>query len=338
MEQSTNGHRRRQPTMEDVAAQAGVSRALVSLVFRDQPNVSEARRRRVLAAAEDLGYRPNGMARSLARQRTQTVGAIIDDLGNPFFAEVVGGVEDVAAELGYRVLLAAGNRSPARERSAIEALLEYRVDGLILGAPRLPAREIVRVATQTPVVMLGQPVRGLDAVVTDNQAGVDQVLEHLTALGHRRIVHITGGRAPGASGRAAAFRRGMQARGLEPEVIPGDFVEAAGVSAARMLLDRSDPLPTAIFSANDLQAAGVLGVFAHAGIDIPGEVSLVGYDNTSIAGIAHVSLTTIDQPRTEIGREAFSLILSRIGGRTEPVIRILTPELVVRATTGPPRS
>ncbi|HET9103765.1 MAG TPA: LacI family DNA-binding transcriptional regulator [Solirubrobacteraceae bacterium] len=328
---------RRHPTMEDVAAAAGVSRALVSLVFRDQPNVSAERRARVLKAAAALGYRPNAMARSLASRRTRTVGAIIDDLRNPFFAEVVGGIEEFASELGYRLLLAAGGRSGQRERSALEALLEYRVDGIILVSPRVPINEIVAAGDQLPLVMVSQALRGLDAVITDDRGGVEQVIDHLVALGHRDIVHIDGGPAPGGRQRAAAFRRGMKRRGLKSEIIPGDFVEEAGVRGARELIDRGGELPTAVFAANDLVAVGVLGVFAQEGVSVPGQVSIVGYDNVSIARLEHVSLTTIDQPRVAMGREALGLLLSRINGRQEPVTVTLAPELVVRSTTAPPR-
>jgi DNA-binding LacI/PurR family transcriptional regulator len=334
---------RRQPTMEDVAARAGVSRALVSLVFRNQPNVSSQRRSRVLEAAAELGYRPNAMARSLASRRTRTVGVILDDLRNPFFAEIAGGVEEFASELGYRLLLAAGGRSGQRERNALDALLEYRVDGVILVSPRMATQEIVAAAGQTPIVMVGRRVSGLDAVITAEAAGVEQVLDHLVGLGHRRIIHFDGGKGAGATQRLAAFRRGMKRRGLDDGagVIHGDFTQDAGERAARGLVDAANDggpeLPTAVFAANDLVAAGALGVFLQAGVSVPGAISLVGYDNISIARLAHVSLTTINQPRVAMGHEALELLLSRIDGRVEPETLTLAPELVVRSTTAPPR-
>ncbi|MGI8863111.1 MAG: LacI family DNA-binding transcriptional regulator [Solirubrobacteraceae bacterium] len=330
---------RRAPTMEDVARDAKVSRALVSLVMREQPNVSEARRQRVLEAASRLGYRPNAMARGLASRRTRTVGVILDDLRNPFFAEIAGGVEELASDLGYQLLLGAGARQARRERIALNALLEYRVDGIILVSPRMTAAHLDAAVAGVPLVVVGRQLRSTDAdfVLTDEAHGTQLVLEHLTGLGHERIAHVDGGRGAGGPQRRAAYLRGMKARGLAryARVIPGDFTEEAGTRAAQELL--RERLPTAVFAANDVIAAGLLGGFDRAGIIVPDEVSIVGYDNISIAHLAHVSLTTIDQPRTAMGRIALELLLDRIEHRRSGVLRLLEPTLVVRSTTGPPR-
>ncbi len=332
---------RRVPTMEDVAREAGVSRALVSLVMREQPNVSEVRRVRVLEAAERLGYRPNAMARSLASRRTRTVGVVLDDLRNPFFAEIAGGVEELASDLGYQMLISAGGRQARREQAALSTLLEYRVDGIILVSPRMEVGDIRAAAAEVPVVMVGRRVRGADAdfVIIDEGHGVELVLDHLVSLGHRRITHVDGGSGAGGPQRRAAFLRGMERRRLarQASVIHGDFTEEAGVSAARQLL-AGPVLPTAVFAANDLVAAGLLGGLDHAGVNVPGDVSIVGYDNVSIAHLAHVSLTTVHQPRSEMGQMALELLLDRIDNRRESIVRVVEPSLVVRSTTGPPRS
>ena len=327
--------------MEDVAREAGVSRALVSLVMRDLPNVSKARRRRVLEVAGRIGYRPNAMARGLASRRTRTVGVILDDLSNPFFAEIAGGVEELASELGYQLLLSAGGRMARRERAALSTLLEYRVDGVILVSPRMRAADIVAAAAEVPLVLVGRQVRGADAdlVVIDERHGTDLVLEHLLGLGHERIAHVDGGRGAGGPQRRSSYLRGMRARrlGARARVIAGDFTEEAGAAAARQMLAESD-LPTAVFAANDLVAAGLLGEFDRAGVGVPNEVSIVGYDNISIAHLAHVSLTTVDQPRSLMGRMALELLLDRIEHRRDNLVRLIEPTLVVRSTTAAPRA
>ena len=212
--------------MEDVAREAGVSRALVSLVMRERPNVSsEKRRARVLETPARLGYRPNAMARGLASRSTRTVGVVLDDLRNPFFAEIAGGVEELASELGYQLLLGAGGRQARRERSSLATLLEYSVDGIILVSPRMPTAQIAAAAAETPLVLVGRTVRNVDVdcVLIDEEHGTELVLDHLVGLGHERIAHVDGGSAPGGPQRRARYLQGMRARrlGAHSLVIPG---------------------------------------------------------------------------------------------------------------------
>jgi DNA-binding LacI/PurR family transcriptional regulator len=189
--------------------------------------------------------------------------------------------------------------------------------------------------------MVGRNARSVDAdcVLINEAHGTELVLDHLVALGHERIAHVDGGKGAGGPQRRSAYLRGMRARRLRrhTRVIPGDFTEEAGTNAAEQLLAEGD-LPTAVFAANDLVAAGLLGGFDRAGVDVPGDVSIVGYDNISIAHLAHVSLTTIDQPRDEMGRLALELLLDRIENRRPSAMRLLEPSLVVRSTTAPPRA
>jgi DNA-binding LacI/PurR family transcriptional regulator len=327
-------------TMEEVARAAGVSRALVSLVMRDSPKVSEKRRTRVLAAAERLGYRPNAMARGLASRRTRTIGVLLNDLRNPFFAEMMDGIVEAADELDYRLLIGTGRREAAGERRAVDAFFEHRADGLLLVSPRLPLTEILAIGRSAPTVAVARPLRDahVDSVTNDDAAGAKLAVRHLTDLGHRRIAHVDGGRGAGAAARRRGYVREMERLGLEPHVVPGEFTDAAGVRAAERLLD-GDPLPTAVFAANDLVAAGALDRFEDSGLRVPRDISIIGYDNTFLAALHHMSLTTIDQPRPEIGRLALMTLVERIDGlRTDAVHHRVEPSLVVRGTTGPPPS
>jgi DNA-binding LacI/PurR family transcriptional regulator len=264
---------------------------------------------------------------------------LLNDLHNPFFAEIADGIESQASELGQRLLIITGGRRKQREHAMLEALLEYRTDGLILVSPHVPGPQIAAAVGALPCVVIGRRVRSpaLDCVLVDESVGAHLAVEHLVALGHERIVHIDGGDGAGAAPRRAGYLKAMDDAGLArtARVLAGEFHERAGVDAAGRLL-RGASLPTAIIAANDLVAVGLIDRLEQDGVRIPEDVSVIGYDNTFIAGLAHVQLTTINQPRREMGVEAFALLLERAAGRSERVTRVHEPTLVVRSTTGPP--
>ncbi len=334
--------RERPPTIHDVAHRAGVSKSLVSLVLRGSPSVSLSRREAVERAVAELGYRPNLIARSLVRRRTKVLGVILPDLHNPFFAEVVDGIRERAAEAGYRTLIGNGTlASRGREEAeAIEMMLELRADGLILVGPQIDTRAIVAASAALPVVLVTRATRArsVDSVVNDDRLGATLAVEHLAALGHGRIAHIDGGGAPGAEPRRRAYLRTMGRLGLaaHARIAGGVFSEEGGARGVRSLLAAGDA-PTAIFVADDIAALGALSEMTGRGLRVPDDVSLVGYDNTSLAALRAIDLTTVDQPRFQMGAAAVAILLERLAGdRTEPTRIVRAPTLVVRGTTGPP--
>ncbi|GAA3584409.1 LacI family DNA-binding transcriptional regulator [Amycolatopsis ultiminotia] len=326
------------PTMADVAAHAGVSRALVSLVMRDSPKVSPQRRAAVRKAAAELGYSPHVMARALASRTSTVVGVMVNDLRNAFFADVVEGLDAAAQAAGFDLILNTGGRVPAREGNALRSLLSFRPAGIVLLSPVVPAAEIEAAARQCPVVLVSRTSRlgGVDTVNDDGEAGSALAVEHLIGLGHRRIAHLDGGGAAGAAARRRGFRRAMRARGLEPIVVRSEHTDTAGEKAVQELLSgyHRTGLPTALLAGNDFNAVGAISALTENGLRVPEDVSVVGYDNTSLASLRHLCLTTVDQPRTEMGRLALEALLERVRGeRTEPVRHLLHPSLVVRNTT-----
>lgn len=329
-----------QPTMEDVAALAGVSRALVSLVMRDSPKVSAARREAVLRAAAELGYRPNAMARSLASRRSSTLGVLISDLHNPYFAEVFDGVEAVARQHGLDLIMNSGGRRPQHERLSVENLLSFQPAGLVLLGPVVEAAVIERASGVVPITLVARSTRlsTVDTVNDDGAHGSELAVEHLVSLGHERIVHFDGGIGSQSALRRRGYERAMRRLGLASRihVVSSEYTESAGEKAAHTVLGL-DELPTAILAANDVNAIGVITEFESQGVRVPDDVSVVGYDNTHLSAMRHLSLTTMDQPRQEMGRLAAEAVLQRLRGeRTEPVRHLLRPSLVVRNTTAPP--
>ena len=331
-----DGRRNQQPTMDDVAAAAGVSRALVSLVMRDSPRASARARASVQEAASRLGYRRNLAASNLAARRTMTIGLLLDDLHNPWFADVADSIQAIAEHDGYQVILANGRRSSAVESRAIDTFLASRVDGIIVAGSRLTNPRLTEVAREVPVVAVGRTLSGatLGSVCADDVMGARLAVQHLAALGHRRIAHIDGGKGAGASSRRSGYVAAMRAAALgsHVQVVAADFTEAAGRQSAQRLLQTGE-MPTAVFTANDLSAVGVMDALDGAGLAVPGDVSVVGYDNTAFAALHHISLTTIDQPRQQMGRLAATMLVAVLHGSGALSHVLLQPQLVIRSTT-----
>jgi DNA-binding LacI/PurR family transcriptional regulator len=329
----------RKPTLEDVARAAGVSRALVSIVMRKAPGASEATRARVFAVADELGYHPDARARLLARASTRLLGVEyrVDSLHH---ADLIAPIYLVAREAGYELILS-GRTRHHDERHAVGTLLGYRCDALLLLGPELSEPEINRFAATLPVVVVGRrmahAVPTVDCVRTDEDAGLRLAVDHLAALGHTDIVHVDGGRSTIASDRRRGYRAAMTRLGLRDRIriLDGNGLIDGGLGAVEPFL-ALEPRPTAVVAYNDETAWGVMRGLSRRGLSVPGDVSVVGYDDTLLSQAAPRALTTIHQDAEAIGRRATRQAIRRletdIAGATDEV---LAPWFVGGETTGP---
>jgi DNA-binding LacI/PurR family transcriptional regulator len=331
---------RRRPTMADVAARAGVSRTLVSFILDGKPGASEETKQRVLAVAEEIGYQPDSAARLLARGRSRTLGVLMD-VTQLFEAELVTGIYPAAEELGYEVLLSA-NLPDRAESVPIDALLSHRCGGLILLGPTSDLDYLRMLAEKVPVVVVGRrlPLRpGLATVRTNDAKGIRLAVDYLAGLGHRDIHHVDGGTDPGSVERRQAYRAAMRKHGLSDHarIVAGAHNEAAGATAAKEMLTEPT-LPTAVLAGNDRCALGVLDVFTRAGIDVPTDLSLIGFDDSALSDNPRIDLTTVHQDAAAMAHHAVRLSVAMLeSGPSDELDVVLEPTLVIRGTTAKPR-
>ncbi len=324
-------------TIADVAREAGVSLMTVSRVINHKSDVSPSTRQRVLEIIQRLGYRPSGLARGLATNRTRALGLVIPDVANPFFADVVRGVEQQAYAEGYNVFLCNTDEDPQREAAVLQSLEEKRVDGLLLCSSRLDDEALSAALERHPfVVLINRKVGGGDVGVAliDDELGGRLATEHLLRAGHQAIGFLAGP-STSYSGRqrAVGYRAALEAVNIDynpawtPHCAPG---VGGGQQTARELLTGYPEL-TALFCYNDLVAIGALQACAELGLSAPTDLAVVGYDDIPAAALVSPALTTCRVPRHELGAQATRLLLDRVGGKLDSKI-VLPPELVVRAS------
>ncbi|MCW2946162.1 MAG: ribose operon repressor RbsR [Actinoallomurus sp.] len=325
--------------IKDVAAHAGVSVATVSRVLNDSPKVSQEARTKVHAAVEALRYRPNAVARSLRTEATHTLGLIIGDILNPFFAVLARAVEDEARAAGYTVVIGNADERPEQQDHYVRTLLEHRVDGLLI-CPTAEITPLVEDCVEAggPLVFLDRTLPGLNvpSVRADGTRAIHELVEHIRDLGHRRIAFISGPELLSTGReRTQAFLDAMRANGLEAReeyVEAGDFQEASGRGIAARFLDLPEP-PEVIFAGDNLMALGALDEIRARGLRIPDDVALASFDD--VAWFVHVDppITAIAQPAEELGRRAVRALLERIQHR--PVESVVLPaRLVIRRSCG----
>lgn len=329
-------------TIKDIARAVGVSHTTVSRALRDSEEINPETRARIRAVAESMGYRPNPVARALQGRRTQTLGVVVTRLSDPFHTEVVQGIEKVAQAHGYGLLLSLSHEDPAKERAIVEMLAAKQVDGIIVAASRLGSRYLPLLeALRIPIVLINSHQTGpyVYSVATDNVHGGYLATRYLIDLGHRAIAYI-GNRRGGRSNqdRYRGYRQALREVGLSPRpewVVKGDGRVGAGEAAMRRLLEVS-PRPTAVFCYNDLTAIGALRAAVQAGIRVPEDLSIIGFDGLEEGSYVFPALTTVAQPRQQLGRLAAEMLLEILNGRPSPRRILLQGTLLERASCGPP--
>lgn len=334
--------RSRSSRIYDVARSAGVSIATVSRVANGTGPVRDGTAARVRAAMLRLGYRPHALARGLAAQRSRTIGLLITDILNPYFAEIVRGAQAQAELSGYAVLLGDASVHTAQDDVLVQRLLERRIDGLIVASDRTSRAYADQLTSEDiPVVSInGSPDQFPRAVQIDNRSCALLAIAHLVELGHRRIAHVAGAPdVPMRDERLSGYRAGLKRAGCRYDadlVVTGAGTLNEGRDAARQLFELSDP-PTAIFAFNDRSAIGCYQAIRAAGLRVPEDVSVVGVDDIVMAEWVDPPLTTVHQPRTEMGRIAIDLLLAALDGKTVPSGVVVQPRLIVRGSTAPAR-
>lgn len=325
--------KRQAVTIYDVARAAGVAPSTVSRAFSRPGRVNSVTAQRIRTVAEELGYRVNPTARAPLPARTRTLAVVVSDVGNPFFAEVLRGAQDAAAQGGYTTLLVDAQESDVLERAAVEHILSM-VDGVVLSGSRIPDSTIRLIASQKPLIVLNRVMVDVPSVVPDNAQGMRLIVEHLTGLGHRTIVY--------AAGPPASWADGMRWRTLLEECSRrsvgvgrlGPFRPdvAGGLEAAEHFLSRPG---TAVVTYNDQMGVGLMRGLATAGVSVPGQVSVVGFDNIEISALVTPALTTVATPLQTAGATAARQLVALVEGlglrRRQPTV--LPVELVLREST-----
>ncbi|MFJ4026649.1 LacI family DNA-binding transcriptional regulator [Paenarthrobacter sp. NPDC089989] len=336
------GEERRRPTMADVAVEADVSRALVSLVFRKPEKVSLERRARVLEAAERLGFRPNWVASSLSAYEGTFVGILVANLHNPLYATIVDTVRTELDSVGRYGLMSSaviqGRDGEVRsDRRIVQAFEDLNASALLVVGVIPDLSVLQELRPDIPVVVAAAAIDELPraaSVRTNDGIGMRAVVDHLVSLGHSRIVHLGAQGGPASQRRADAYAEAMRAHGLDRHIHiePAEYLEPSGQAAAHRVFENR-PETTAITCVNDLVALGAMGAATERGLRIPADVAITGYDNTYLAGLDAISLTSVDTEAEEIGRVAASWLTSKDAmpdGGTE--VRI-PPNLITRRST-----
>ena len=327
-----------QPTIYDVAKQAGVSIATVSKVVNNKGRIGEQTKKKVISIMKELNYQPNAFAAALTGKSTQTIGVIIPDLANPYFAELAKCLEDEAHKMGFSLMICSTDNNSEKEETYINLFIRKKVDGCILASTLSNPQLVTELAIQyMPVVLAGQAIleKDLPAVSVHDQQGGYIATTHLTALGHQRIAIIMEPKAFSSLERLKGYKKALKEAGLiydENLVLKADATLTGGADAFRLFVDMEQP-PTAIFACNDVLAIGVCQEAHRASIHIPDELSIIGFDNTILASVTSPPLTTVAQPLREMSRQMITTLLTSSNEKRGNQQFVFEPQLVNRQST-----
>ncbi len=328
-----------QVSIKDIARAAGVSHSTVSRALTNYPLVAEKTRRRIKLIARELGYAPNAIARGLVTQQTRVIGVIVTSIADPFVAEVVRGIEETAADNNYRVFLGTSHADPTREVNLVKALREWRVDGVIAASSRVGALYLPLLKEiGAPIVLINNQHEGayIHSVAVDNVQGGQLATRFLISQGHRVIGYFSGPSENSSSrDRLAGYQRALAEANIlfDPLLVqPGNGLADAGQQVDHFFTH--PPIPTAIFCYNDMTAISALSALKRRGLRVPDDISLIGFDNIEFASYLDPPLTTIHQPKHEMGRLAMRMLIDLLNGKDAS--NVLVPvELIVRESTRP---
>jgi len=319
----------KRPTLADVARASGVSVALASIVLREAEGASEESRARVKQAAAELGYRPDSRARSLRSSRSRTLGLALA-LGEPLHAELADALYAQADSQGFEIILGATGKH-RDELRVLNTLIDAGVEAVIGVFPELPASQLAQAAKQLPVISLLRQSEAVPSIITDEAAGIEQLVSHLARLGHKRMLHLDGGTAVSAKQRREAFLASVERTKVSGQVLHAGADEAAAFKALQHYFETTPPgeRATAILAFNDRAALGARQAIDLAGISVPGQISLTGYDDSEFARLAHADLTSVRQDVAALAKAAMQAALDSPGQSSTHA-----PKLVVRGSTG----
>ena len=327
-------------SIKDIAEAANVSPSTVSRALNDHPRISEKTKQYIQALAKEMGYIPSAIARDLVGGRSATIGVAISDFLDPFYSEIIAGIEDIAIANNYHIFVSSFYRDQQREMALLNTFYERRLAGIIVAGSVIDDHYLTFPHLDSmPIVLINCPAFPF-SVSADKVLGARLAVEHLINLGHRRIAHVRHRHDyETAQLRLTSYRETLNQHGIPVEdryIVAGDERFTGGVRAVDRLLALSEP-PTAVFCFNDMTAVGVINALLRKGFSVPDDISVVGFDDLDIASFYYPALTTVHQPIYRIGREAAKMLSALIEGKKKIRAQIMEPRLIIRDSTGPPR-